>query len=187
MNLPGGLPERRAPLLVTAELPDDVLSWADALRRAHYPPERNRLRAHVTLFHALPPSAGEEVRALLAEVAAAAAPPEARITGVMKLDHGTALAVESPATLALHAQLAERLHGLVQQKDARPLRLHVTVQNKVPRSDAAALQTKLAAGLAAGLEPRRFRFHGFGLYEWDGALWGLERVYRFRGARSAKS
>ena len=47
---------RGVPLLITAELPRDVFAWVDALRRAHYPPERNRLGAHVTLFHALPAS-----------------------------------------------------------------------------------------------------------------------------------
>ena len=45
-----------APLIVTAELPADVMAWADGLRRAHFPPERNQVRAHVTLFHALPPA-----------------------------------------------------------------------------------------------------------------------------------
>ncbi|MCB2061092.1 MAG: 2'-5' RNA ligase family protein, partial [Novosphingobium sp.] len=118
---------RGAPLLITAELPEDVLSWADAIRRANYPPERNRLRAHVTLFHGLPPSADSEVRALLAEFSRRAA-PEATVSGLMDLGQGTAFAIDSPAMVALHAELAERLHGLVQQKDARPLRLHITVQ-----------------------------------------------------------
>ena len=53
------------PLIVTAELPDDVLAWADGLRRAHFPPERNWLVAHVTLFHALPPSVHDELVRLL--------------------------------------------------------------------------------------------------------------------------
>ena len=43
------------PFIVTAELPGEIFSWVDGLRRAHFPPERNHLSAHVTLFHALPP------------------------------------------------------------------------------------------------------------------------------------
>ena len=43
-----------APLILTAELPPDLHRWATELRRAHFPPERNLLEAHVTLFHALP-------------------------------------------------------------------------------------------------------------------------------------
>ena len=167
---------RGMPLLITAELPEDVLAWADGLRRDHYPPERNRLRAHVTLFHALPPSAEEEVRSLLAEFAQAPR-PDATVVALMDLGRGTAFAVDSPDMVALHEELAERLHGLVQQKDARPLRLHITVQNKVKREEARALQ----AELARDFRPRSFRFRGLGLYLWDGELWRLSRVYPFRG------
>jgi hypothetical protein len=169
-------PVRGVPLLITAELPHDVFAWADALRRAHYPPERNRLGAHVTLFHALPPSAEPEVRRLLAELSRLP-PPEARISGLMDLGRGTAFALESHGMEALHAELAERLHGLLQQKDARPLRLHITVQNKVTRAEARALQ----ADLLRSLKPRNFRFRGFGLYGWTGDLWRLLQVFPFRG------
>jgi hypothetical protein len=169
---------RGLPLLITAELPPDVLAWADAIRRTHYPPARNRLRAHVTLFHGLPPSAADQVRRLLGEVAGGTEPPEARIAGLMDLGRGTAFAVECPGMVSLHEQLAESLHGLIQQKDAREPALHITFQNKVERTDAQALQ----AGLRARFEPRRFRFRGFGLYGWDGELWKFERLFSFRGS-----
>lgn len=169
-------PVRGVPLLITAELPEDIFAWADTLRRTHYPPERNRLGAHVTLFHALPPSAEPEVRRLLAELSRSP-PPEAQVSGLMDLGRGTAFAVESPGMLALHAELAERLHGLLQQKDARPLRLHITVQNKVTRAEARALQAELSRSLLL----RDFRFNGFGLYGWTGDLWRLSRIFPFRG------
>lgn len=166
----------RAPLLVTAELPDDVLEWADGLRRAHYPPERNRLRAHVTLFHALPPSVEEELLEVLGALAKAPL-PAARISGLMKLDTGTALAVESAEMVDLHGAIAERMHGLLTQQDAQPLRLHVTIQNKVTSQAARALQ----AELALQLQPVSFRFRGFGLYAWEEGLWRPIRVVAFRG------
>jgi len=164
------------PLLITAELPGDVLAWADGLRRTHYLPEKNRLRAHVTLFHALPPSAEGEVRRLLGELAKCA-PPEARITGVWDMGTGTAFDIASEGMAALHAQLAERFHGLLGWQDDRQLRLHVTIQNKVTRDAAKALQ----AELEATFEPRTFRFHGFGLYAWDEGLWRPIADYPFRG------
>ena len=71
-----------------------MLAWADGLRRAHYPPERNRLRAHVTLFHALPPSSEGEVRRLLGDLSAGPA-PEAELAGLMNL--GRAPRSASPA------------------------------------------------------------------------------------------
>lgn len=165
-----------APLLITAELPADVLAWADALRREHYPPERNRLRAHVTLFHALPPSVEAELLEVLANLARQPA-PSARIDGLMKLERGTALAVESHAMVELHARIAERMHGLLTEQDRRPLKLHVTIQNKVKADAAKALQ----AALEPSLRAISFRFHGFGLYAWEQGLWRPIRTIAFRG------
>lgn len=165
-----------APLLVTAELPSDVLGWADALRRRHYPPERNRLRAHVTLFHALPPSVEGELVEVLGDLARAA-PPPARIDGLMKLGTGTALAIDSPAMVEHHGVIADRMHGLLTQQDAQPLRLHVTIQNKVTAQAARALQ----AELGPQLRPVSFRFRGFGLYAWEDGLWRPIRLVPFRG------
>ncbi|PNU04637.1 hypothetical protein A8V01_19315 [Novosphingobium guangzhouense] len=165
-----------APLLVTAELPPDLVGWADSLRRAHYPPERNRLRAHVTLFHALPPSVEGELIEVLGALARAA-PPRARIDGLMKLDAGTALAIDSPDMVELHGAIAERMHGLLTDQDSRPLRLHVTIQNKVTRQAAQALQ----AQLRPTLHPIPFRFRGFGLYAWEAGLWRPIRLISFRG------
>jgi hypothetical protein len=173
-----GAPVRGVPLLIVAELPADVFAWADALRRAHYPPERNRLGAHVTLFHGLPPSAAGEAVGLLGEMCRRP-PPEARVSGLMDLGGGTAFAIESPAMVALHAEMAERLHGVIQQKDARPLRLHITIQNKVAREQARALQ----AALGNAPDGPGFRFRGLGLYGWTGRLWQRTRVFPFRGRR----
>jgi 2'-5' RNA ligase len=171
-----GPPKKRPPLLVTGELPPDVLAWADGLRRAHFPPERNRLRAHVTLFHALPPFVEDELRQVLGELSAAS-PPQARISGLMKLGGGTALAVDCPELVELHGMIAERMHGLMTRQDQQPLKLHITIQNKVTGEAARALQ----AELGPTLEPRAFRFDGFGLYAYEEGLWRPIRTFRFRG------
>ena len=170
-------PVRGAPILIVAGLPDDVLSWADRLRQEHYPAERNRLAAHVTLIHGLPPSAEAEVHRLLARIAATTPPPEGRISGLLDLGQGTAIAVESPQLCAIHAGLAESLSGLVQQKDNRPLRPHITIQNKVSRAQARALQ----AGLSGQIAIRTFRFPALATHRWDGECWAFERQWPFRG------
>lgn len=90
---------------------------------------------------------------------------------------GTAYDVESPEMVALHGEIAERLHGLLTLQDDRKLRLHVTVQNKVDRAAARTLQ----AELKAGFERREFRFRGFGLYAWEDGLWRPVGDYPFRG------
>ena len=165
-----------APLIVTAELPESLQSRADQLRQAYFPPERNQLKAHVTLFHALPPSVENELRdALAAE--ARARPVPARLVGLMNLGRGTALRLDSPGMLALWERLAERFHGLLTPQDQHAPRLHVTIQNKVAPSAAKALQQQLAASI----EPRDFTFAGVALHRYRGGPWEFVRRWPFRG------
>ena len=165
-----------APLIVTAQLPPDVFAWADALRRAHFPPERNKIRAHVTLFNALPPSVEDEVRRLLARHSAAA-PPPARISGLMALGGGTAFAIESAVLSAVHADMVECLHGVLTAQDGGRRKLHVTVQNKVSGIAAKALQ----ADLARDFRPRSFAFAALELHHYLGGAWEHAGTWPFRG------
>lgn len=165
------------PFIVTAELPPDVFAWANALRRAHFPPERNHLGAHVTLFHAFAPSLREELRSLLVRMAAEWAPPRARVTGLMNLGRGTAIALESPGMLALREEIAEHFHGALTAQDHHAPRLHITVQNKVTPAEVRALQHALSAEITE----RRFTFTGLGLHLYQGGPWEAVGTWRFRG------
>ena len=166
-----------AALIVTAELPPDLQAWANGLRQAHYPPERNVLDAHLTLFHALPPSCEAELRHALAAATRDHPPPAARLAGTMSLGRGTALKIDSPTMMALRAELADRFAGLLSPQDAYPPRLHVTVQNKVSVEQAKALQ----AALASTLQPRDFRFAGLALHRYLGGPWEPLKRWSFRG------
>ena len=168
-----------APFIVTAELPPDVLSWADGLRRAHFPPERNWLEAHVTLFHAFAPSLREELRTVLRQHAAVCGPQEAMITGLMNLGKGTALAIRSPGMVAIREAIADHFHGALTAQDKHPIRLHITVQNKVTPEAARALQAELGATLAE----RRFRFTGLGLHLYRNPHWERVGTFPFRGQK----
>lgn len=170
MNLGG-------PLIVTAELPPDLNAWAQRLRRAHYPADRNQVEAHVTLFHALPPRCEAELREMLAAAARDHPPVPARLEGVMSLGQGTALRIASPDMLALRDDLAERLRGLLSPQDQHRPRLHVTVQNKVTAKEAKALQ----AELSRTVEPRDFRFPGLALHRYRGGPWEPVKRWSFRG------
>ncbi|MES2493110.1 MAG: 2'-5' RNA ligase family protein [Pseudomonadota bacterium] len=166
-----------APFIVTAELPADLFAWADALRRAHFPPERNHLSAHVTLFHAFAPSLREELRPLLARICAQHAPPRARISGLMNLGRGTAIALDSPDMLAIRAAIADHFHGALTAQDTHPPRLHVTVQNKVTAAEASTLQRELATSIPQ----RSFAFAGLGLHLYRGGPWEAVAKWKFRG------
>lgn len=165
------------PFIVTAGLPPDIFAWADGLRRAHYPPERNQLHAHVTLFHAFAPSLRDELGSLLPRIAAEFAPVPARITGPMDLGKGTALAIESTGMLAIRAMIADHFHGALTDQDRYQPRLHITIQNKVTRAQALALQQ----ALATGFRPRTFSFCAVELHLYRGGPWEELGRFAFRG------
>lgn len=170
-----------APLIVTALLPLDLYSWANQLRVDHFPPERNFLKAHVTLFHALPPSSAGELRDCLKAMARDNAPVPARLTGLMKLGKGTALRIESEGMIALWEQMAERFHGLLTPQDEHRPRLHITIQNKVSIEAAKALQAELEPRIA----PREFAFRGLEMHAYRGGPWELLGEFAFRGRNRA--
>jgi len=161
---------------VTAALPDDLFALANGLRQAHFPVERNYLDAHLTLFHALPPSCAGELRALLSDIAVSHPPPSAKLSGVVSLGRGTALRIESPELLTLRDRIAEHFTGsLTAQDDHRP-RLHVTVQNKVTPADAKGLQAELTGRIA----PRRFAIPALEMHFYDGGPWEFAWRAAFR-------
>lgn len=166
-----------APFIVAAALPPDLLAWADALRRAHFPPERNKLVAHVTLFHSFAPTLRDELLRVLGSYAARFAPPAARIDGLMDLGKGTALSIRSAGMLAIRAAIAEHFHGALTAQDRHEPRLHITVQNKVARVEALALQRELSGSIA----PRDFVFGGLELHLYRGTHWERLKDWRFRG------
>jgi len=163
-------------LIVTAEFGRDDFAWLQGLRRQHYPADRNQVPAHLTMFHALPPSAEGEVRARLAALAREA-PPGARIDGLMDLGGGVAFRVVSDELDAMRRQIASDLHGLLGAQDAGGWRPHVTIQNKVPPKEARAL----LADLARRFEPRPLAIHGVGIHRYLGGPWETLATYSFRG------
>lgn len=166
-----------APLILTAELPGDLHRQYTALRTAHFPPERNHLDAHVTLFHSLPPQLLEEARRFLATMAGEVRPPRARAEGVMEMGSGTAIRIHSPELLELRDAIVEHFHGMLTQQDQHRPRLHVTVQNKVAPKEAKALQNELSVTL----EPRDFAFPALALHLYRGGPWEFVRRFPFRG------
>ena len=155
-----------APLILTLLLDAASQRHFDELRQAHFPPARNHLAAHVTLFHALPGATVDEVVADV-RVAARRPPFEVMVTGLRPLGGGVAFTLASPALEALRAGLAERWrHGLSRQ-DRSGFRPHVTVQNKVAADAAAAL----LASLRDGFSPWAARADGLALWRYRGGPW----------------
>lgn len=165
------------PLIVTAELGAADHAWLDAQRRQYFPPERNRLPAHLTMFHALPPSAEAEARDRLAALAAREPPPRAMVAGLMNLGGGVAYRIVSTDLDRLRGDLADAFHGLLSAQDAGGWRPHVTIQSKVAAKAASDLQAQLECAFI----PRSLAVHGLGLHRYLDGPWEKLGVYAFRG------
>ncbi len=176
--MPPSLP---APIIITALLGPEDFAWADALRRAHFPAERNQLPAHLTLFHHLPPSALDGLKRLIASEARATMRPAARITRLISLGQGVALSVESPGLAAIRARIADAMNGQLTPQDQAGWRPHITIQNKVPPSAARALMQ----ALTAEFRPRPIEIAGLALHYYRGGPW--EPIADFRFSRSGPS
>ncbi|GAA4739566.1 2'-5' RNA ligase family protein [Sphingomonas daechungensis] len=164
------------PLIVTAELAEPDFAWLNGLRCQHFPPERNQLPAHLTMFHAIPPSAEDEVRGILRRLAEYAA-PRAWIAGVMNLGGGVALRIASDELDAMRSEIATRLHGLLTAQDSAGWSAHVTIQNKVAPKVARAL----IEALGETYDRRPVSISGLGLHRYMGGPWETLRTYSFRG------
>ena len=150
--------------------------WLQELRRTHYPPERNQVPAHLTLFHHLPPSLEGELGRRLGAYTAVP-PPRTRIGGVIDLGAGTALRVESEELEDIRADLAEAFRGMLTRQDMAAWRPHVTIQNKVEPREARRLQQQLRATF----EPRPLAIRGLASWRYMEGPWGAIRSHVFRG------
>jgi len=160
------------PLILSAVLDAPVQQRLDALRRAHFPAERNHLDAHVTLFHHLPGAEEGAVAEAVAEAARAPA-PVVEVAGVRLLGRGVAVWLSSPPLAALRAALARRWAPWLTPQDRGKRDLHVTVQNKVTPEAARALHAELAGVVV----PERTRAVALALWRYAGGPW--EPVARF--------
>lgn len=165
-----------APIIVTALMGDQDFAWADALRRSHFPPERNLVPAHISLFHHLPPARLAELTRLI-DVLVRSPPPAAHLTGVMHLGRGVAYRVESPALLALRARIADHFaRDLIPQDQPAP-RLHITIQNKASAAESKALHVRLTGEF----RERPIRIAGLAAWHYLDGPWSLAHSARFRG------
>lgn len=169
------------PFILTAVLPPDLQGFAEGLRRAHFPPKRNHLHAHVTLFHAFAPALLDELKDFIPRVAAEFAAPTGAVKGVMDLGKGTAIALDTPELLALRALIAEHFRGSLTQQDLHQPRPHITIQNKVTKDEARALQASLAPVLVPWIAKGRFAFPALALHRYCGGPWEHIKTCAFRG------
>nr|WP_058599627.1 2'-5' RNA ligase family protein [Aureimonas ureilytica] len=169
-----------SPLILTLRLDAALGARFERERRQHFPPKRNLIPAHLTLFHALPGSEEPGIIRHLRALADETPPLPLRVSGFRFLGRGVAYEIESPALLTLRGSLAQHWKPWLTPQDAQGFRPHVTVQNKVEPEAARSLLQHLQAGF----EPIDGSGTGLLLWRYLGGPWELAAEFSFPSDRT---
>jgi 2'-5' RNA ligase len=164
-----------ASFVLTLEMDGDSFGRFNALRQAHYPPERNLVPAHVTLFRKLPDERSREIKELLTLVASRQKPFSVGVREVKEMERGVAIFLDAPQLYALHAMLADEWEPWLDDHERFDFQPHVTIAANVAPGDARRIRNDIAATF------RPPRMQGIGLHLWryrDGP-WQHERLFPF--------
>ncbi len=163
-------PEKQ-PLILTLRLDTDSQAYFDAQRKLHFPPERNWLNAHLTLFHQLAdqPFTLHSLAGLQQTVF------DMKVTGLMSLGAGVAYKLESSVLATLHQHLSKIFAETLIMQDRQPYRPHITIQNKVYPEQARLL----LAQQTALFKPFTVTALGLDLWTYLGGPWQARAFYAF--------
>jgi 2'-5' RNA ligase len=162
------------PLILTLALDAEAEAFFDRLRLQHFPPERNFLKAHLTLFHNLPPREPaiiENIEALCTQQQ----PFLLQVAGVVSIGRGVAYKLESAVLQNLHRQWQQQWQPWLISQDKQTLWPHVTVQNKVTPEEARALLQQLQSTFT----PFEVQATGLRLWNYLGGPWELVKSVPF--------
>lgn len=158
----GGSGAVRATLLLTLELAQPAQGLFQALRDRHFPPERNVVPAHVSMFHTLPGEDQARIVRRLRQVTATR--PRVRVEAPFLLGRGVGFRLAAPELLAIRSELARDWAPWLTPQDAQGYRPHITVQNKVTPDEAKRLLARLQQGFVPfsteGVSLRLWRYLG---------------------------
>jgi 2'-5' RNA ligase len=150
------------PYIITLRLDAESASRLDRLRRRYFPPERNHLDAHLTLFHALLPDHLARLEVLC--TGPPALPLNLEFFRPRSIGRGVVIEVRSTELVRLHARMRAACGDGLTAQDQQALRPHVTIQNKVAAPLAAATLAEVNADFSSwrgqGLDFAVWRYLG---------------------------
>ena len=167
--------DSNAPIIVSALLGPSDFAYLNGLRRTHFPPERNVIDAHLTLFHHLPPSIAGELKHRLAEETRGIPQPPAKLGGLISLGRGVAFRVDCPELEDIRERLADAFAGLLTPQDQQSWRPHITIQNKVEPKEAKAL----LESLSEDFRPQPLEISGLASWYYRGGPWEALSTHKF--------
>jgi hypothetical protein len=157
--------------ILTAEMDPESFSWLDRLRQQYFPPERNLLPAHLTMFHRL--SSAQTAR--LDDFELPDGPIPILLSAPIQLGSGVAFRIQSPELERLRTAARQAMSGEFSKQDSQGWRPHVTIQNKVPAEAAKQLYRTMENGFEQSVGA----VTGLLLWEYLGGPWQMARRLSF--------
>ncbi len=151
--------------ILTLHLEPTAQAHFDALRQQHFPPARNQIPAHLTLFHQLPDS--DETLTTLDQIAAQQTSFPLQVTGLRSLGRGVAYTLNSPPLLDLHRHLSDSFSTFLIAQDKQRFLPHIVVQNKATSEQARTLLSHLQQDFT----PHIIEARGLDLWQYLGGPW----------------
>lgn len=168
------------PLILTAKLDAESFGFFDLLRKKYFPPERNFLGAHVTLFHHLPDAEIEKIETDLETIRAEYQSFEIQFPTLRFLGKGTAAEIESWELSKIRSTLAENWSDWLTAQDKQKFKPHITVQNKVAPDEAK----KTFEFLQSEWKSKTGKIVGLQLWSYLNGPWDLLREFLFEDAEN---
>lgn len=137
----------RKPIVITLTLDKQTHHFLTSLRKKYFPPHRNHLEAHVTLFHAIPAHRYHEVSQEIQTICSRTAPWEVFVSEPRRMGNsGVMVSVRDRRQSIewLHRKLLKFLEdGIKEDRDRLTEQdkkhwgkvAHVTIQNKVEKEE----------------------------------------------------
>ncbi len=160
--------------VLTLALDEGSQNRFQAERTRYFPPERNLIPAHLTLFHTLPES--DATASLLSDAARDQQTFSMRVTELRSIGRGVAYFLDAPEANALHRRLSAAFAEELSLQDRHGFRPHVVVQNKVTPEKARITLAELQARFA----PWTAHAVGLDLWRYLGGPWQHLRRFDFK-------
>jgi hypothetical protein len=167
--------DNHAPLILTLQLDERSFAFFDEQRRRYFPPERNFIPAHLTLFHHLPGEYLAKVQQDIEDRTSDQKPFRLDVTGLRPLGRGVAYALASAELTDMRRHFALTWNDWLKPQDRQNHNPHVTVQNKVDPTQARALLEELRDGF----QPFQADAVALDLWWYRGGPWERVRSFPF--------
>ena len=121
--------EKKKTIILTLLMDEESQSFFDTQRKLYFPAYANFTNAHITLIHCLPNI--ETVFKTIDETCKKTKLFSVEINDVFNIKNFNAYKIESKDIQGLHKNLQTQFKHFLSQKDLKPIKPHITIQNKV--------------------------------------------------------